>query len=193
MDKTRLFFKGYMIEWLNTHVPDYADWIFTAIALVWIVLFSLAVHFVLHRLLLRWAGSQATASRWIWQRALFEYKLFNRLALTLQGIIIHIQAGLWLGKQPNLVLIIETTSSLWILVFGTLALFSLLDALQNIFLRKPTMRHFPLRGIMQSIKLISALLIGLLIISILMGKSILILQWLSPIFRFSPHSMQIFS
>ena len=164
-----------MIEWLNIHVPAYADWIFTGLALLWIIIFSLIVHFTLHRLLLRWAGSRATTSRWIWQKALFEHKLFNRLALALQGFIIHIQAGLWLSNRPTLEQIIETVSSLWILIFGTLALFSLLDALQAIFRQKPTMRHFPLRGIIQSIKLISTLLIGLMIISILMGKSILIL------------------
>lgn len=164
-----------MLEWLNTHVPEYADWIFVAIALLWIAFFSLVIHFVLHRLLIRWAGSRATASRQIWQKALFERKLFNRLALTLQGIILQIQAGLWLDHQSALLLAIETATRLWILIFGTLALFSLLDALQDIFLRKPTMRHFPLRGVMQSIKLISAALISLLIISILMGKSLLIL------------------
>jgi len=108
MDKIRIFFQKYMIEWLNTYVPVYADLIFTAIALVWIIFFSLVVHFVLHRLLIKWAGSRATASRRIWQKALFEGKLFNRLAFTLQGIIIQIQAGLWLNSQSALLLAIDT-------------------------------------------------------------------------------------
>ena len=94
MEKTRTHFKEYLIEWLNTHVPDDADWIFAAIALLGIAFFSLVIHFVLHRLLVQWAGSRATASRQIWQKALFEHKRFNRIALTLQGIIIQIQAGL---------------------------------------------------------------------------------------------------
>lgn len=175
MEKMRHYFKESMLEWLSTHVPAYADLIFTAIVLLWIAFLSLVIHFVLHRLLLKWAGSRATTSRHIWQRALFERKLFGRLALTLQGIIIQIQAGLWLDSQSALFLAIETATRLWFLIFGTLALFSLLDALQDIFLRKPTMRHFPLRGLMQSIKLVSAILISLLIISILMGKSPLIL------------------
>ncbi|MGA6925894.1 MAG: mechanosensitive ion channel domain-containing protein [Desulfosarcina sp.] len=175
MEKTRNYFKGYILEWLNLHVPAYADWIFAGIALLWIAFFSLVIHFVLHRLLIQWAGNRATISRQIWRKALFERKLFNRLALTLQGIIIKVQAGLWLDSQSALLMVIETATRLWILIFGTLALFSLLDALQDIFLRKPTMRHFPLRGVMQSIKLISGFLIGLLIISILMGRSPLIL------------------
>ncbi|MFA6687095.1 MAG: mechanosensitive ion channel domain-containing protein [Desulfuromonas sp.] len=175
MENTRNHFKEYIFEWLNTHIPEYADWLFAAIALLWIAAFSLLVHFVLHRLLLKWASGRATASRQIWQKALFERKLFNRLALTLQGIIIQSQARLWLDSETNLLAVIEMATQMWILVFGTLAMFSLLDALQDIFLRKPSMRHFPLRGIIQSIKLITAFLIALLLISILMGKSPLIL------------------
>src|SRR5690554_4506902 len=175
MENTRNHFKEYIFEWLNTHIPEYADWLFAAIALLWIAAFSLLVHFVLHRLLLKWASGRATASRQIWQKALFERKLFNRLALTLQGIIIQSQARLWLDSETNLLAVIEMATQMWILVFGTLAMFSLLDALQDIFLRKPSMRHFPLRGIIQSIKLITAFLIALLLISILMANSPLIL------------------
>lgn len=175
MERTRDFFQKFMIKWLNAHVPEYADLIFTAIALVWIIFFSLVVHFVLHRLVIKWAGSRVTTSRRIWQKALFEGKLFNRVAFTLQGIIIEIQAGLWLSSQSALLVFVETVIRMCILIFGTLAIFSLLDALLEIFRRNPTMRHFPLRGVMQSIKLVSAILIGLMIISILMGKSVLIL------------------
>ena len=132
MEKTRNYFKEQTIEWLNTHIPDYADWIFTTIVLLWITFFSLVVHFVLHRLLIHWAGSRATASRWIWQKALFERKLFNRLALTLQGIILQTQAGLWLTSQSTLLLVIETATTLWIMTYATLALFSLLDVLEDI-------------------------------------------------------------
>ncbi|MDD2557141.1 MAG: mechanosensitive ion channel [Desulfuromonadaceae bacterium] len=175
MEKTQNYLKDYILKWLNANIPEYADWIFVAIALLWIAAFSLAVHFILHRLLLKWARSRATASRWIWQRALFERNLFKRLALTLQGIIIQSQAKLLLDSGSTLVKTIEIATSVWILIFGTLSIFSMLDMLQDILRRSPTMRHFPLRGIVQSIKLIIAFLIGLLIISILMGKSPLLL------------------
>ncbi len=175
MEKTQNYLKDFIIKWLNMHIPEYADLIFMAIALLWIVIFSLAVHFVFHRLILTWAKSRATSSRWIWQRALFERSLFKRVALTLQGIIIQSQAKLLLDSGSTLVKSIEIATSVWILIFGTLSIFSMLDMLQDILRRSPTMRHFPLRGIIQSIKLIFAFLIGLLIISILMGKSPLIL------------------
>ena len=175
MENARDFFQKFIIEWLNTHIPEYADLIYTAVALVWIILFALLIHFILHRLVIRWAGSRVTTSRRIWQKALFEGKLFNRLAFTLQAIIIQIQADLWLSSQSALLMLIETIIRMCILIFATLTFFSMLDAFLEIFRRKPNMRHFPLRGLIQGIKLVSSFLIGLMIISILMGKSPLIL------------------
>lgn len=175
MEKNRNSLKESMLDWLNTHIPGYSDLIFATIVMAWITFLSLLIHFVLHRLLIKWASSRMTESRQIWKKALFEHKLFNRLALTLQGIILQIQASLWLDSPSTLLLTIDTAARLWILIFGTMTLFSLLDALQDIFLHKPNMRHFPLRGVAQSIKLVAAILISLLIISILMGKSPLIL------------------
>jgi miniconductance mechanosensitive channel len=175
MDTKTNSFKQYISSWLTTYIPDYADLIFAIAVLIWIAFLSLLIHFILHRLVIKWASSRVTESRQIWKKELFEHKLFNRLALTLQGIILQIQAGLWLDSPSTLLLTIDTAARVWILIFGTMALFSLLDALQDIFLRKPTMRHFPLRGVVQSIKLVAAILISLLIISILMGKSPLIL------------------
>lgn len=175
MDELRLLFKEHLIEWLNTHVPAYADWIYTALALLWIIIFSLAVHFVFHRILLRWADSRVIISRWTWHKAFFKHKVFNRLALTFQGFIVHIQAGLWLNNHPGLVMFVETSASLWILFFINLSLFSLLDALVSILRRKASLRHLPLKGIAQTIQLVSVCLTVLMAISLLMGKSILIM------------------
>jgi len=61
------------------------------------------------------------------------------------------------------------------LLFGLLSIFSLLNILQNLMYQKAGRIHFPLRGLIQTVKLVASLLIGLLSISMLMGKSPLIL------------------
>nr|WP_281245964.1 hypothetical protein [Oceanisphaera psychrotolerans] len=88
--------KGWIMPWLNAHVPQFSGLAYTAAVLLLIVLISAAIHFVLHRVVLKWVEGRARGSRRVWRQAFFERKLFNRLALTLQGIIIYIQAGLWL-------------------------------------------------------------------------------------------------
>ncbi len=167
--------KGLIMPWLNAHIPQYAGLAYTAAVLLLIILISATIHFVLHRVVISWVGSRAQGNRQVWRKAFFERKLFNRLAQTLQGIIIHIQAGLWLDGDALALPIIQTAAHLWALLYGLLSLFALLDALLDIFRQKPSMQNFPLRGIFQSIKLIASIFIGLLIIATLIGKSPLLL------------------
>lgn len=167
--------EGWLLPWLNQYVPQFAKLAYTGIALALIVIISLGIHFVLHRVVLRWVEGRTRGTQRIWRRAFFERKLFGRLALTLQGIIIYIQAGLWLKGDTILLPAIQTAVNMWILLYALLSLYSLLDALLDIFRQRPAMRTFPLRGIFQSIKLIASIFIGLLIISALIGKSPVIL------------------
>ncbi|WP_298719946.1 mechanosensitive ion channel domain-containing protein [uncultured Oceanisphaera sp.] len=167
--------KGLIMPWLKAYIPEYSALAYTAAVLLLIGIISVAIHFILHRVVLTWVGSRARIARQVWRQAFFERKLFNRLALTLQGIIIYIQAGLWLSSSSVLLPVLQTMTNLWILLYGLLSLFSLLDALLDIFKQKPAMRNFPFRGIFQSVKLIASIFIGLLIISTMIGKSPLIL------------------
>ncbi|GJL62284.1 MAG: hypothetical protein NPIRA04_09380 [Nitrospirales bacterium] len=163
------------MQWLNAQIPEYSTLAYTAIVFLWITIISLAIHLILHRVVLKWVERRAMSARQVWRQILFESKLYNRLALTLQGAIFHIQAGLWLRPESVLLPIVETASDFWIMLYGLLSFFSLLDAFLRISQQKPAMNAFPLRGVIQSIKLIAAVLIVLLVISILMGKSPLIL------------------
>lgn len=167
--------EGLIRPWLETHIPQFSGLAYTAAVLLLIIIISAAIHFVLHRVVLTWVEGRARGFRQVWRQAFFERKLFNRLALTLQGIIIYLQAGLWLDGDALSLPVIQTAAHLWILLYGLLSLFALLDALQDIFHQQPAMRNFPFRGIFQSVKLIASIFIGLLIISTLIGKSPLIL------------------
>ena len=167
--------EGLVMPWLDKYIPQFSALVYTAAAILLIILISAGIHFLLHRVVIAWVGSRAQGNRQIWRQAFFERKLFSRLALTLQGIIIYIQAGLWLESESTLLPIIQSTAHIWVLLYSMLSLFSLLDALLDISQHKPAMRHFPLRGIFQSIKLIASIFIGLLVISTLIGKSPLLL------------------
>lgn len=167
--------EGWLMPWLNHYVPQFAQLAYTGIALALIVIISLGIHFVLHRVVLRWVEGRTRGTQRIWRQAFFERKLFGRLALTLQGIIIYIQAGLWLADDTLLLPAIQMAANMWILLYSLLSLYSLLDALLDISRQRPAMRAFPLRGIFQSVKLMASIFIGLLIVSTLIGKSPVIL------------------
>lgn len=136
-----------------------------------ILLTALIVHFILHRLVLRAFEKRARASSHLWLQIITQNKLFHRLAFTLQGIIVNAQAALWLQKGSNTEEILTTCAQLWVMLYALLSLFSLLDVIFNLSQKFAVTSQLPLKGIVQGVKLVGAILAGILIISLLIGQS----------------------
>ncbi|MBD3652847.1 mechanosensitive ion channel family protein [Kangiella sp.] len=162
-------------DWLKNHGVEFSDVTALASVLGLIVLISIVVHLILHRVVLRFVENRARQSKKLWKRSLFENKLFNRFALMVQGIIIYIQAGLWLTPESVVLNWVQTLSLLWIQLYALLTVFSFLDALYLIGQKNTEARALPLKGIMQSIKIVAFLVVGISVISLLIGKSPLLI------------------
>ncbi|WP_151703169.1 mechanosensitive ion channel family protein [Nitrincola alkalilacustris] len=160
------------LEYINVESTSLTSLI---IALTLILVIAILTHFLLHRILRRVVERLASRSKRVWNKALFEGKLFNHFAFTIQAAIIQIQAGLWLESGSFSLLLITSATQLWMLLFGLLTLYSLLDALLDLSRYSRLSKDLPLRGIFQGLKLISALIITVLAISVLIGKSPVIL------------------
>lgn len=147
------------------------------VALGLIVLFAVLTHFVLHRLVRRvmeWLAGSGGAEQ-VWKRALFEQHLFKRVSFIVQALIIQIQAQHWLEPGSMTLLLINSLTQLWILLFSVLVLFALLDVLLELSQYSRATRDLPLRGIFQGVKLTSVILAAVIAVSILIGKSPVIL------------------
>ena len=136
-----------------------------------IFLTAIVVHLILHKVVLRTFEKRAQASSHLWLQIITQNKLFHRLAFTLQGIIVNVQAVLWLQKGSEAAEILSTCAQLWVMVYAMLSFFSLLDVIFNLAQKFPTASQLPLKGIFQGIKLVTAIIIGILIISLLIGQS----------------------
>ena len=136
-----------------------------------IFLTAIIVHLILHRLVLRTFEKRAQASSHLWLQIITQNKLFHRLAFTLQGIIVNVQAVLWLQKGSEAAEILTTVAQLWVMLYALLSFFSLLDVIFNLSQKMATASQMPLKGIFQGIKLVSAILVGILMISLLLGQS----------------------
>lgn len=167
--------KESFLAWLETLGIQQSDKVYLLIAIGVIILISLIVHLVLHQVVLRFLERSANASEHVWRRALFGRQLFTRLALTLQGIILAVQAKIWLDGDSAFLPVIQTVTHLWILFYSLLSLFSLLDTSEDIAKTTKAGRELPLRGIFQSIKLIASILVIIFAIALLIGKSPVIL------------------
>lgn len=137
-----------------------------------IILFTaVVVHLILHRLVLRAFEKRAQSSNKLWLQVITQHHLFRRLAFVLQGIIVHIQALLWLEVGSEASLFLLTAAQLWVMLYGLLAFFSLMDVSFVVSRKLPFAGNLPLKGIVQSMKLLSAIVIGIMMISVLIGKS----------------------
>src|SRR5690554_1730396 len=168
--------KETFLTWLETLGVEQSDKIYIFIAIGVIVLISLIVHLVLHHVVLRFLERSANSSEHVWRRALFGRQLFTRLALTLQGVILAVQAKIWLDADSGFLPVIQTVTYLWILFYSLLSLFSLLDTSEDIAKTTKAGRELPLRGIFQSIKLIASIMVVIFAIALLIGKSPVILR-----------------
>ncbi|WP_282676571.1 mechanosensitive ion channel family protein [Serratia marcescens] len=162
-------------RWLEQFGLEFGGVMSLLMVLGLIVLISVAIHLVLHRVVLATLQRRGQQSQRVWQQAITQYKLFQRVALLLQGVIISIQATLWLQSGSQTQAVIVTAAQVWILAFTLLSLFSLLDTLLALLRQSPISNQLPLRGIFQGLKLVAAILIGIMIVSLLMGKSPLLL------------------
>lgn len=78
---------------------------------------------------------------------------------------------LWLQKGSEAAEILTTVAQLWVMIYAMLSFFSLLDVILKLAQKFPAASQLPLKGIFQGIKLVTAIIIGILIISLLIGQS----------------------
>ena len=162
-------------QWLQAQGYEFTDITALIMVLGLILVISVAIHFIFHRVVLRFLDKMAQKSQKRWRKAFFERKLFTRIALAIQGIIIYVQAGLWLKPETEVLQWVQTISILWVLLFILLAAFSLLDALLDISSGESRLKGLPLRGLFQSVKLVATIVVIILGVSALIGKSPLLI------------------
>lgn len=161
--------------WLSEFGIVSTDLISLLIVLGIILLISVIIHLILHRIVLSVIQPKGQQPQRIWQQAITQNKLFQRSALLLQGVIIYLQALLWLHKGSEAQIIIIMATQVWIMMFSLMVFFSLLDTLFDVLQKSNISRQLPLKGIFQSGKLIATIFIAIMIISLLIGRSPLLL------------------
>lgn len=164
-----------LLDWVRQFNQDYAEIASLLIVLGLILVVALILHFILHKIILPRIEKSGQKKGSGWQRQLTQFNLFNRIAFVIQGVVVNIQAVLWLHSGSTAQQILSVASQAWCLLFGLLTFFSILDILLSVLQRAAKTAHLPLRGIFQSVKLIASVLIAIMIIALLIGKSPLIL------------------
>jgi len=170
--------RAFLISWFEQHLPGSPFLWYDIVVLGWLILIAFILHMVFKAIAKKVfekkfdLSSQAHTPGSI---VPLVFKLIRRVSYVLQAIIVVIQANVWLKEGVTFQHIVQVSADQWIILFSLLSLFSLLDIFQALSDRKARQAHFPLRGLLQTVKLIASVLTGILAISLLMDKSPLIL------------------
>ena len=140
-----------------------------------IIVTALVLHLVLHQGILRLMLQKSDGVDTNWRQALVRNKLLSRLALTAQGMILEVQASIWLDSGSETLVLITVLSQLWVLLYGLLSGFSLLDTIEAVMQNNGFGKQAPVRGLFQSLKLAASVLAVILALSMISGKSPLLL------------------
>lgn len=178
MTETRAQIREFLLGWFEANLPGNAFFWYDTLVILWITAFAVALHYFI----------RGTAKRFITGKIVNKNKLqgenltttliqrlARQLSFAFQGALVVIQAKLWIAEGVWFLHVIEVVTDQWIILFALLSLFTFLDILQSISDRRETRAHFPLRGLLQTVKLVASILTAILAVSLLMDKSPLIL------------------
>ena len=152
-------------------LKHYTDSIALLIVIVSIFLAALLTHAILRGMLLPLVRRQVAKSSRAWPKILINSNLFNRFVWLMQGVLFKIEIELFLSSSAQIYSAFLVITQVWMLVFALLIFFSLLDLLQQFSANSSVAQQLPLRGILQSLKLVGVLLMIIMVISLMLGKS----------------------
>ncbi|MDA9557582.1 mechanosensitive ion channel [Vibrio sp.] len=136
-----------------------------------IILFSIVLHIILHRVFLGWMKQRGNRSEIAWRAIVLKSNFFNNIVWLIQGVIISTQAKLWIPKSSELKGYILTFTSLWVIVFCLLSIYALLNTIEALMTRTKFGKNMPLRGVVQTFKIIFFIIASLLGLSVILDKS----------------------
>ncbi len=163
--------KDYIKHWFTEFGIELTQLQMGLVMVAVIVIISLLIHWLFHKVMVKVVDKMTRRSRHLWRAILFEKKLFSRLALTVQGIIIYIQINLWLNPETALFNWLQTLTLLWITLFLLLTIFSLVDGLGYIAREHKRTRNLPIQGFLQAIKLVFTVVAIIFMIAVVVNKS----------------------
>ncbi|MGR3806529.1 mechanosensitive ion channel family protein [Pasteurella testudinis] len=163
-----------LLQWLSGQNYPNSELVVNLVMITLIILTTLLLHALIHYGLFRVLINKLRASKLLFLNILAEHRLFINLALTIQGLLLVVQLRIWLPQNAWREGFIAVTH-IWCLIFALFSVFSLLDTLQTYLFRRNLAQHFPVRGLVQTIKLLASIGIGILLISLILGQSPLIL------------------
>ena len=126
---------------------------------------------VAKQLLLRIIKNLVERTKTVWDDILLKRKVFNRLSHLAPALVIYAMAAFVGQGSPTVIATIQRVAMVYMAVVGLLVLDASLTAVIDIYRTFELARRRPIRGFVQAAKVILFLVGGIIIVSVIMGKS----------------------
>ena len=165
-----------MVRWLDgvrLALEPY-PWAYTLLVLSGLLLAAGLANFLTRKILLR--GLRRVVGRLVRRgdgEASYRLKVIPRLANVVPALVISAGIGWVPGMPPAVVAFVHGACQAWVVLTLALAFSHALDALNDLYERRPDARHKPIKGYVQVAKIAVFILAGLSIIATLAGVRML--------------------
>ena len=141
------------------------------VAVALVGLFSVLAYLVTKRILLRLVKVATRRTKTTWDDAFVEARLFSRLSHLVPALIVHVAAPVILADYPRAAGAVLTGTSVYMALVGMTVFDAFLNGGQRIYQGFAISRRFPIRTIVQIVRVAVYFVVGVTVLAILLGKS----------------------
>lgn len=132
---------------------------------------SLGVLLLIQRLIVPLVHRVADRTPTQWDVLCGKCGVFRRAGWLVPAVMLRVLSASWLLNAPFYAGMMRLIAQLWLWVAGLFTVHAFLDAVLAIYNRFPFARQIPIRGFVQAVKLIVSLIVTIVLIAMLMGRS----------------------
>ncbi|MCD4834880.1 MAG: mechanosensitive ion channel family protein [Bacteroidales bacterium] len=149
----------------------YITIIIILIVVLSIIILGFIAYFITNKILFRIVIKLARKTKSNWVDIFDRQKVFKRLSHLAPAIVIYYFAEINLVDFPRIASSVQSIAYIYMIFAGMLVLDAFLDALHSAYMTLPVSRERPIKGYVQSVKIIIYAFGIIFILSVIIGKS----------------------
>lgn len=150
---------------------DRADLLAMATGCALVLLLAWLANFVAKRVILRVVSAFVRHTHFSWDDALLEAGVFSRLSHLAPAMVINAFLPDVLGESPEVLAGVHAAVNIYLTCIWIAVFYAVLDALLELMRQHERLARMPVKGFMQAVKLVAALVGLILVLSTVLDKS----------------------
>ncbi len=142
-----------------------------AIAIISVILASIIANFVTKKIINAINSRVVKRTKNEWNTFLYRRKAFSKLSHIVSALVFYYAAHFTLRYYPSYMAIVKSAALTYMIVVGMIIINAFINAAHDIYSRMPYAKSRPIKGYIQLVKIIIYFIGGILILSVIIGKS----------------------